>query len=300
MGLLDIDLRSLQVLSVLIEQRNVSRTAEKVGLSQPAVSNVLAKLRESLGDPLLVRTRQGMIPTTRAMEVADTARKAIDVLQQGLSADREFHPAESKAHIKVAGTDFAEWLVLPALSKHLAEHAPLMKLELSPLVERLPFKELERGEFDLAIGYFPDAPGSLFQQELFVEDFVCVAHKDMKLPQKLTVERFLAEKHILVAPFGGMSSLIDAILAEKRLSRDVVISTTRFLIAPRIVAETRYLVTLPRRVAKTFSALLPLKIYENPIELPPLSFRQVWHGRMSHEPAHRWLRGEIAKVAKMI
>jgi len=292
----DIDLKSLEVLEALIIERNVTRAAKRVGLSQPAVSHTLAKLRDLLGDPLLVRTRQGMIPTARALDLQEPIHRVREILQTSIFGKVEFDPKTAKSEFKVACTDYAEWIVLPGLATLFSKEAPHIRLQMEPLEDVVPLRQLESGEIDLAIGYFADAPQSLYQQELFKESFVSVM-SDKSSYKKVTMKEFIKMKHMIVAPWGGFSGLLDSVLQRHGASRTVFISTTRFLVAPQVLSQSDYVVTLPRRVAASFSKLFSLRVLELPVELPELSFRQLWHGRTHQEGSHRWLRSQIAQLA---
>lgn len=298
MNISDIDLKSLEVLEALLTERNVTRAAARVGLSQPAASNALARLRRVLGDPLVVRTRKGMIPTERGRSLLKPIQDLRRILEQVLEPEQEFSPAESTHAYKLAATDFAEWVFLPPLAKKLSTAAPSIKLEVEPLKEIIPLRDLEDGTIDIAIGYFSDAPGSLYAQELFSEDFVCVMKKTKKTPSKMTLGNFLELNHVLVAPWGGMVGLIDNLLSKQGKSRTVCISTTHFHVAPFITASTDYAVTLPRRVAEAYSTKLSLETFEVPVELPKFTFKQMWHKRNHDTPAHKWLRHEIHEIFK--
>lgn len=297
MNISDIDLKSLEVLEALLTERNVTRAAAKVGLSQPAASNALARLRRLLGDPLVVRTRQGMIPTERGESLLEPIQNLRHILERVLEPEQNFDPATAKHTFKIAATDFAEWVALPPLSRLLSAQAPRIKLEMEPLKEVVPSQDLEEGKIDLAIGFFSDPPGSFYQQELFTEDFVCVmSAKNKERPNGMTLKQFLALRHILVAPWGGMVGLIDSILAKQGSHREVFVSTTHFHIAPFVAAESDYLVTLPRRVAEAYEKQLGLALFEVPVEMPKFTFRQLWHKRHHHSKAHQWLRAEIHKI----
>jgi len=288
-------LKALEVLEALVAERNVTRAAKRVGLSQPAVSNTLARLRASLGDPLLVRTTQGMIPTSRAESLVGPIRSVMDTLRGVLAPAPAFLPSTSKARFTLAATDYAAWMCLPRLCARLADEAPQVRVEVVNLAEKVPLKGLERGEIDLALGFFPDAPESLYQRELFQEDFVAVVPKSSPHGKaKLNLKRFTQLRHLIVSPWGGTTGTLDAALSAEGVTRTVYISLNHFLVAPAIVAASDYVVTLPRRLAHSFAEFYPLKVMELPLKLPSLSFRQLWHERTHHEPSHEWLRSSLA------
>ena len=188
---------------------------------------------------------------------------------------------------------------MPAPALHeLSTDAPKVRLEVSGLTERVPARGLEHGEIDLALGFFPDPPDSLYQRELFQEDFVAVTNKaSAHAKGKMTLKRFTELRHLIVSPWGGVVGTLDAALAERGVSRTVYVSLTHFLVAPAIVTQSDYVVTLPRRLARSFERHYPLAVLELPVPLPSLSFRLLWHERTHHEPAQQWLRKVIAETA---
>jgi len=297
MNISDIDLKSLQIFVALVAERNASRVAERVGLSQPAVSHSLGRLRHLFQDRLFVRTRTGMIPTSRALELVEPVKQAIGLLEQTIRVPKEFQPKQARDLFKVGATDYVEWLLLPKLCAAVAAEAPNVQLETESLPERLPFRQLEKGDFDLAIGFFPDAPESLFKKDLFQDEFVVLVGPQFPNNKKtLGLKELLKHRHLLVAPWGGMRNLMDRILEKKGMQRAVHVSTTHFLVAPMIVMETDYVVTLPRQLAESFAKLLPVRSIEHPVKFPPFSITMLWHNRTHYEAAHKWFRGNIAKL----
>ncbi len=299
MNITDIDLKSLEVLEALVAERNVTRAARRVGLSQPAVSNTLARLRKWLGDPLLVRTSQGMVPTSRAVSLVGPIRTAMDGLRAAFAPAPAFQPSSADTRFQVAATDYAAWICLPDLCAKLVAEAPHVRLEVSALTEKVPARGLERGEIDLALGFFPDPPENLYQRELFREDFVAVMSQNSTHAKgKMTLAKFTSLRHVIVSPWGGIVGTLDAALAEAGVSRTVFVSLTHFLVAPAIVASSDYVVTLPRRLAQSFEKNYPLAIVNLPVTLPSLSFRLLWHERTHQETAQLWLRKTIGDTLK--
>ncbi len=298
MNIRDLDFRSLLILEALVETGNVSQVATQFGMSQPAVSNTLARMREGFKDPLLVRTRGGMLPTVRAGQLLLGIRQAKQPLERMLSQAESADPTKTSRRFTVATTDYAEWIVIPRLAKWLSENAPGIQLEVLPLRELVPFRDLEAGKLELAIGHFNDSHASLYQQHLFTEDFVCL-RKPLKGKKKgITLKEYSESKHAIVAPWGGLSGTVDTLLAKKGMRRNVCVSTPHFLMAPWIIIESQYVVTLPRRIAQTYARHLDLEVLELPFPLAPLEFHQLWHERSHEDPAQRWLRGKIQELIK--
>jgi len=295
----DIDLKSLRILEALLTERSVSRAARKVGLSQPAVSHALRKLREQLRDPLLVRTQTGMVLTARAEAMKAPLLSAIKALRAAIDPGAgSFDPATSREAFNIATTDYVQFLTIPSLTGHLSQVAPWVRLDFAAMRESIPRRELERGEIDLAIGYFEQAPESLFQQTLFTDEFVCCQRKGpAALRATPSPEVFASFRHVMVVPWKGMVGLVDPLLAKQGITRRVVLSTSHFLVAPFIVAASDCVLTLPRRVAEIMSTYLPLTLFSPPLDLPRLTISQIWHERVHHDPAQQWLRSQIAKIS---
>jgi DNA-binding transcriptional LysR family regulator len=290
------NLNLLVLLDALLAERNVSRTARRLGLSQPALSNALARLRATLGDPLLVRRPGGMLPTPRAEALIPMLRDVLSRIERLVAVPRAFDPQTSQQSFSVGSTDFTELVLVPRLAPRLG---PGLRLRMKTLREQHPSPQLERGELDLAIGYFPQAGPGLFQQLLFEEEFVVVAREKNPLARKpLTLERYAAAPHLLVAPWGGITGVVDRILAEHGLARQVKLTTAHFLSAPLVIAETDCIATLPRRVAETLRRPLRLKLLAPPAAVPGFPVTQLWHARTHHDPAHRWFRAECRAAVK--
>jgi DNA-binding transcriptional LysR family regulator len=300
MNIRDIDWKSLLLLEALVTERNVSKVAKQFGMSQPAVSNSLARMRELFNDPLLMRTREGMLPTARAEQLLGPIRQARRVLEQTVTREAGFDPAKSERRFTVAATDYAEYVVMPRLTHWLSENAPGIHIELQPLKQKVPLPDLESGQLEIAIGYFNASHASLYQKHLFTEEFVCLIKAGSgRAKGPLTIQEYADMKHVLVAPWGGKAGLVDALLAKKGLARNVCVTTPHFLMAPWLVAESGYACTLPRGVANAHAQSLHLEILELPFTLPPLPFRQLWHERVHNDPGQVWLRSKIAELTTL-
>lgn len=284
----------LDIFSTLMAEKSVTRTAERLRSSQPSVSRALNQLQRIFSDPLFVRSRGGLVPTTRAQQLLPRIQAVVRLLQETVAPAIAFHPMAADGQITIATTDYSESIVLPPLAALLSHAAPTLRIQMLPLSERLPFRPLDAGEIDIAIGYFPDAPGSLHRQVLFEETFVAVVSAaNRRSGGPLSIDEFVSYRHLVVAPWGGMAGLIDPILEDRGLQRTIPISTTRFMTAPLVVASAPYLVTLPRTLALVYARYLPLTLCELPITLPRFTITQLWHARTHHTPLHQWCRAQI-------
>ena len=301
MNIKTFDLNLLRVLDALLSERNVTRAAARLNLSQPAVSNALARLREQLGDPLLVRGSGGLLATARALELAEPIQQILRQVEESLSK-RNFDPATLKQTFTVVMPDYVEFLLLPALVEQLAQEAPGVRLAVHSIGPTLAGEALANGSVDLALGYLGELPDSFFRQALLQEDFVCLARQGHpRIDGSLSLEQFLHEGHILLSPQGGgFWGVVDGLLQERGLRREVRLSIQHFLLAPQLVANGDLLITLARRVAQRFAGIYPLQILSPPLAIPGFAISQAWHGRVQQDPAQRWLRTRILDICRAL
>lgn len=299
MNVTSLNLNLLPVFEALLEERNVSRAAARVGLSQPAMSNALRRLREAFNDDLFVRTRAAMAPTARALELAGPIRAALAQFRSAVADRPAFHAAVSTRSFRLAMLDYAELILLGPLLSRVQRMAP----EVQILVRRLdrifipPEAELRAGAFDAAIGFFPEAsalvPGTQ-SQDLFVEENMCIARKGNPLVRRpFTLRRFAAAGHVGVFYRSDTRGLIDSILAGHGLRRRLKATAPHFLTVPYVVAESDLIAVVPAGLAERLRKSLGLEVRKLPFAMPPLRMRLLWHDHAEDDPAHRWLRSEI-------
>ena len=287
MRLAGIDLNLLTSLEVLLDEANVTRAARRLGLSQPAVSHALRRLRELLGDPLLVRTRQGMTPTPRALELRPAVRAALDAAEQVLRSSPAFDPATATRAFTVSMADQASFLLLPRLAERLGREAPGVRLDV-----RAATADGVADTLDLAVGVFADAPANVHDQALWHERFVCVLRKGSPGSRgAFDRKRYLALPHLLVAPRGMPGSPLDDALARTGERRQVAFRVPHFLVAPHVIATSDLVWTAPESIARAFVDQLPLVIREPPLELRGFTVTMRWHARLHRDPGLAWLRG---------
>jgi DNA-binding transcriptional LysR family regulator len=275
----------------------VSRAAVRLGLSQPAVSNALARLRIALGDPLLVRNPRGMTPTPRALTLEKPLRESLRQLRLTVHQPPKFDPAVAQNTFVLAGTDYVQLVLLPALTARLAREAPGVRLRLLPIFGAPPWHELTEGVIDLVLTGAGNAPKGLFGRLLFRDRIVCVVRRDHPaVANGLTLETYLALSHI-ETPHLGAQGLTDEILAHRGVKRSIALNLPHYLVAPFVVPRTDYAFTLAERFARPMAELLDLSIFPLPFEMPGVVVRAHWHRRVHREDAHTWLRGMIVDVA---
>jgi len=295
-----LDLNLLRVLDAVLETRHVTRAARRLGLSQSAVSHAMARLRDTLGDDLLVRGPGGLVPTARAEAMAAPLRAALAALEETLSAPTPCEPAASARTFRIAAADYAQFVLLPPLLARLQTEAPRVAVWVTPVPtgDALP-AALASGEIDLAVGVTATmgaAPG-LFERALFEERFVCLVRADHPtVGDTLTLDQYVALPHAFIAPRGRAGGAVDTALAERGLSRNIAVAVPHFLTMPHVILASDLIVTLAARVAHAFAAMMPLRILPPPLPLPPFKIAATWHERHHRDPGHAWLRERLAQV----
>ena len=298
MNIRNCDLNLLVVLEALLRKRNVSHAAAEIGLSQPAMSNALSRLRETFGDPLFIRGRTSMIPTERALELEQGLKEALEKIKGVLEKPRAFNPKESDMQFTLGATDYSEFCTLPKITETLEREAPSLQIRIVPLSKSSPLQELSQGTMDFAIGLFDPPPNGFFHNSLSSDSFVCLLKKGHSAAKGgINLKTFASLKHVLVAPWEGMVGIVDRELEKKGMKRAIALSIPHFLLAPHIVAETDYAVTLPEKVAAPFEKLLPVKTHELPLKIPGPTLSLLWHKRSHESPAQKWLRDLFVRVA---
>ena len=300
MNLAAVDLNLLVALHALLSERSVTRAARRIGLSQPATSHALGRLRELLGDPLLVRAGGGMALTPRAEALAGPTRAALDAASQVLAPRGAFDPSAETRPLRLAGADFTQVDILPRLCARLAEEAPGVDVHVHPASEDL-LGLVQRGEVDVALGpvRLTGLQQGLEEEPLFEERFVCVVREGHPLTRgRLTLERFAAARHAMIAPRGKAGGVVGELLAQHGKTRRVAARVAHFLVAPHVIAATDLVLTLPERVARLYEEQLPLRTLKLPFEVPGFTVSMIWHERSKSDPALVWARGLLREVAR--
>ncbi|MBS2038512.1 LysR family transcriptional regulator [bacterium] len=289
----DIDLNLLVLLDQALELGSLSRAAEKLNISQPAASRLLARLRRTLGDPLLIPSGRRTIFSQRAESMRQPLRLWLQQAEQLLQPPI-FEPARYRGAWRLYLLDYLSLVVLPQLVAHLQQRAPGLDLIVPPNIPNA-FESLRRGELDLALGFFPELGDEFQQHHLFEERFVCLTR--LKHPAlrggKISLDDFCQLSHALITTSGSGLSPVDEILRQRGLSRRVALRLPHFLAAPLVVAQTDLILTLPTRVAEVMAGRFPLQLSPPPLPLQAFPISQVWHCRSHHDPAQIWLRQQL-------
>lgn len=293
------DLNLLPVFTVLMEERNVTRAAERLGITQPALSNALNRLREMLRDPLFIRERYGMQPTQKAEELAPVIIAALASLDGVILGQQDFDPAKANQLITLAPNSYVEFVLVPALVAKLRERAPGIRLRFTPYGSDLVETGVVSGMTAMALGRISDPPDNLIVQHLTDDGLACIVRVDHPLiGEKITKRQYEQLKHVNVLPPGRLRAGLFQALQRTGLKREVVVSVTNFLAVPEVVAVTDYCATLPRLICRHLARDARLKVLPAPVDLGTFPMEMAWHARYRNDPAHRWLRALVAETAQ--
>jgi LysR family transcriptional regulator, nod-box dependent transcriptional activator len=289
------DLNLLLALDVLLAERSVTTAADRLGLTQSAVSRILGRLRSTFGDPLFVRTSRGLTPTRRALALAGPVRDAVAGLERLLLEKPDFRPERARRRFRIAAVDYAQVTLLARVWKRLASEAPFIDLEVrQPSAESE--RDLESGALDLLLMPRQASGAGIVWTPIVRDGYVCVVWKRHRC-RRLSLAHFAAMEHVLVAPRGREGGVVDEVLAQNGLSRRVALQVATFLIVPYALVGSERIATVPQRMAEEFVRLYPLRILKPPLPIPGVVLCQGWHEIHRSDPGHRWLRQAVAAEA---
>jgi DNA-binding transcriptional LysR family regulator len=290
----------LRVLLAVLDERQVTRAAARVGLTQPALSHALGRLRRLLDDPLFVRGEGGMIPTPRARALEAPARRLLAELAGFGAGDGRFDAATLERTLVIATRDYGEVVLVPALAHRLAEVAPAVRIA-TRVLQGPAHDELAAGRVDLVVGIQEHVSAPLRRRALFRDRFVSLARKGHPaLRRPVTAEVFAELRHVLIAPGGDPGGPVDVALAARGARRVVAVRVASFLTGPVLVASSDLVITLPERMARLLADGLGLAVFETPVALPTFATYAGWHEAQQRDPVHRWLRDQVVAVAKEV
>lgn len=292
------DIRLLSVFDEIYKTRSVSRAADALGLGQPAVSIALAKLRQHFGDPLFVRTSNGMDPTPLGEELVQPIRVALDALEEALGHRSAFASSSSERCFRICMADISQLVLLPKLWSRLRATAPGVRIEVVPLKDASTTAQLlETGAADLAIGFMPHLEAGFYQQTLFRQHYVVLASADHPRVHKgLDRKRFESEDHVVFTTAGTGHQMIDQELARQGIQRRIALTIPNFVGAAFVIEHTDLLMIIPRRLAELLRGRGEFSIFPLPFQMPDYAVKQHWHERYHHDPGNRWLRGMISEL----
>jgi DNA-binding transcriptional LysR family regulator len=294
------DLNLLRTLDALLATRSVSRAAQSLGLSQPATSAALARLRQHLGDPILVRSGNQMAATAVAEEIRPRIARILEDVRDALVAAATFEPARTTRRFRIGANDYATQVLLAPLARRLREEAPNAILEILPC-DITPEVSLMTREFDLAVSDRWGLRDIRGVETLFHESFVCIARAGHpRLSRRPTLKQFLAEDHALISARGVLPGNVDDALEASGLTRKVALTVPHYLVAPTVVAHTDLILTLPRRVAGLFARNRQLRTFMPPFSLKGFDVVMASHPRSAREPSIQWLMQLLRDVARTV
>lgn len=288
----------LVALDALLQEGSVTGAARRVGLSTPAMSHALARVRERLGDPILVRSGRGMLLTPRALALKPQVHHAVTEARRALAPERPFVPGELATTFVVHATDYVLTILGAAVDRILRAEAPRVGVRFVPNTPDDPAALRDHGS-DLAVGIYGDLPAEMRTRQLLTDRFVCVVRRQHPAAaQRMSLERFVRLDHVQVAPRGKPGGYIDDVLRERGRTRNVARAVPYFLTALQLVAETDYVLTVSERIARKYEGALGLALLDPPVRLRPYALSLVWHPRLEADPGHRFLREVFVRAAR--
>jgi DNA-binding transcriptional LysR family regulator len=309
MNFLTLDLNLLRVFDAIMVEQNLTRAADKLAMTQPAVSNALKRLRYSLNDELLIRTAYGVKPTPRAETLWPAIRSALSSLEAAI-APTSFDPTQANTTFRMAMADATAALWMPALMRAFESEAPGLNARMVPLTTREPRPMLLRGDIDIAVGFFPGIVAQMTggqgasnspirHDRLYSGRYVCVMRKGHPLAnEELTLDTYCAANHVLVSFSGRAHGLIDEALLQYGRERRILLTVNQFFTGGKVVANSDLVTVLPQHLIKSTGMEDELIWKELPMSLPEVHIDMLWHERDARNPAHVWLRENLIAITK--
>lgn len=297
------DLNLLVAFEALMLERNVTRAAAMAGVSQPAMSAALSRLRKMFNDPLFIRSAEGLLPTAKAQDMAVSVALALQQVRQLIKPDQLFSPLKQKMTLRLGMTEYPMHIVLPHLVRKLNAVAPGSVVNIRSFTGRdETVALLDAGKIDMAIGIVPSkAESRIFSMPVLQDEFVTVVGRNNPAARKgMSKELFLKMEHILVSPEGNHYGLMDEKLREQGLIRQIALTLPDMFALPVILPQSEYVATVLRRVVSSSNKQGEIMIFEPPVEMPAIQFHLLWHRRSDENPAHIWMRDIIKQVCQTI
>jgi len=297
MNLTKIDLNLFHIFDIIYTEQNLTRAGQILGITQPAVSNALARLRESFNDVLFTRTAQGMMPTPVAQNVIPSVREALLLLRTSVQEGHCFDPSTSSKRYKLSIPDIEECTLMPDLVPVLSQHAPNISLKTTHHRETELTNDLTTGALDIAIEGPCKVPPNIRQLKIKEEDRVCVARNDHPTIQgTLSLQQYADAQHLTISASNNHTSFLDTELARLGIKRNIVIETHTHFSSPPLILMTDYILTVPRALGLSFQSHLGMQVFDLPLEIPPIQTYLYWHENAENDPSNQWMRDHIIKV----
>jgi DNA-binding transcriptional LysR family regulator len=293
-----LDLNLLKAFDAVMTERAVTRAGSRIGLSQPAMSHALSRLRGVFADELFVRASTGMEPTARAREIGPLIAAAIEHIEAALRLATGFDPSTTTATFTAGMAEYAEIALVGTLARTFAREAPGATLRLLPATGRGIVEQLERGAFDVAVAFVGNLPAYIDATVLLRDPFVVVARRDHPVAARpMSLEAYAGQNHVLVSPRGATTGALDRILVDFGLRRRVALLIATYLAVPAAVAGSDLIATVPRRVAEQIAANASIAITPLPIDFAT-TVSMAWHRRAAVDPAQSWFRALLTDAAR--
>ena len=300
MDLHSVDLNLLVVFQHLYNVRRVSRVAQTLGVTQPAISNSLARLRALFNDELFVRTSRGMLPTPMAIELAEPVAAALDALNGVFNRQLAFDPATSQRAFQIAMTDIGEVHFLPKLMHALGERAPGITISTVRNTAVNLREEMAAGQVDLAVGHLPDLTAEFFQRRLFRQKYVCMFRPGHALDRPRTTrmsrEDFERAEQVMVVAAGTGHGQVDAFMARAHVQRNIRLRVPHFVALADILHATDLIATVTEKFAQRSAQHFGLRYVDHPLDVPDVQINLFWHARYHREPASQWMRALLFEL----
>ncbi|AWL11282.1 HTH-type transcriptional regulator YidZ [Saliniradius amylolyticus] len=309
MNISKVDLNLLVYFDVLLRERSVTRAANQLSITQPAMSNGLKRLRELFNDPILIRTSDGMTPTQRALELQPVIRDTLFNLESVIQPSTDFEPATSTRTFRIMASDYAESTLLLEVIRQLNKEAPGITLDVITPSD-VTFHDVEHGKVDMAINRFEELPLSFHQKVLWYDTFSCVVNRENPVLKAFTLENYLDSQHIWVSKTGfgvgvGIDpnevqklGWVDLELSKIGKKRHIRVFTRHYHVALQLAKEQNLIATLPSRAAQIYAKDPDMAILEPPFDIPPIALKMAWSALLQHDAGHIWLRRLIIDIAR--
>jgi DNA-binding transcriptional LysR family regulator len=301
MNLRNLDLNLLAVFDAILTEGNLTRAAERLAMSQPAVSNALARLRATLDDPLFTRSAHGMTPTPRARLLAGPIGQALDLIQNSVSHSSTFDYTSSARRFVIAVEDYGEAVIIPRFVDWLCQVAPNLRINVCPMAGNLLREAVLKGDVDLGVSYFR-IKGPEFRNRLLMEEsLVSMVRLDHPLVgETLSLEQYLQLSHVILMPRTTDKPIIDRVLGKMGVSRRIILQVPHMLSMPLVVRSTDLVCTIMRRMANLYADLFRLRILKTPVDCPEIPIYLSWHQSLDAESEHTWLRESIWELCQRV
>lgn len=298
MNLRSFDLNLLPVFEAIYGEGNLTRAADKLGMSQPAMSNALNRLRKAVGDPLFTRTPRGMAPTMRAKQMAEHIRHALDLVETTLHEPHAFDFASSTRTFSIAVEDYGEAVITPRFMDWLTDVAPSIRTRIRPEHSSTARKMLSDGSVDLAVDYFPLKEEGFTNVRLMTDDLVSMVRQDHPvIGETISLKQYTSLPHVVLAQ---KRPIVDHVLRKHGLARNRPLEVPHFISMPLIVKSTDFICTLPRRMAMLYAEHFRVKMLEAPVTFPTIPIYLVWHESVANDPGHIWLRDSLRAFCRRL